>query len=303
MGVACTSFGFGAAEPDDKASRAGRGGSSQTNHGRIVMHEQYRDGRNLEARAQLHERFSTNPLGLHPWLLAQMDVPPHASVLELGCGVGAFWVTNRERIPPDWRVTLTDISPGMVREARDRLRGYHPGFTFAAVAADALPYPDATFDAVFAHFMLYHVDDRPRALGEIARVLRPGGQLCAATNGSQHMREAWDLALRAGLMTSTDLAAGDAVAFSLENGADQLRPSFAEVTLRRYEDRLVVTEAEPLAAYILSASWVQATLASLDAAEREERVSALRALIDHRLAEDGQVAITKDSGVFVARHP
>lgn len=262
---------------------------------------QYRDGRNLEARAQLHERFSTNRVGLHPWLLAQIDVPPDAAVLELGCGVGSFWVTNRERIPPGWRVTLTDISPGMVSEARDRLRGYHPTFTFATVAAAALPYADATFDAVFAHFMLYHVDDRPRAIGEIARVLRAGGQLYAATNGLPHMREAWVLAMRAGLMTSTNLETGDAVAFSLENGADQLRPAFADVTLRRYEDRLVVTEAEPLAAYILSASWVQETLASLDAAEREACISALRALIDQRLAEDGQVAVTKDSGVFVAR--
>ena len=115
------------------------------------------------------------------------------------------------------------------------------------------------------------------------------------------MREAWELAMRAGLMTSTDLETGDALAFSLENGADQLRPSFADVVLRRYEDCLVVTEAEPLAAYILSASWVQATLASLAGAERDERVRVLRELIDDRLATAGQITVTKDSGVFVAR--
>lgn len=54
---------------------------------------QYRDGRNPEARIRLHERFSTNPFGLHPWLPVQINLPPHASVLELGCGVGSFWVT------------------------------------------------------------------------------------------------------------------------------------------------------------------------------------------------------------------
>jgi trans-aconitate methyltransferase len=51
--------------------------------------EQYRDGRNLEARVSLHEHFSTNKVGLHLWLLAQVELPPLASVLELGCGVGS----------------------------------------------------------------------------------------------------------------------------------------------------------------------------------------------------------------------
>jgi SAM-dependent methyltransferase len=263
--------------------------------------EQYRDGRNLEARLRLHERFSTNPVGLHPWLLAQMDLPPQASVLELGCGMGSFWVTNHDRIPSGWRVTLTDRSPGMVREAERRLGGYWSGFTFATVDAKSLPYADATFDAVFAQFMLYHVDDRPQAVRDIARVLRPGGQLYAATNGARHMREARLLAMNAGLMTHAEVEAGDAAGFSLENGAEQLEIAFADVALRRYADRLVVTEAELLLAYILSSGQVQKTLTSLDLVSRQERVIMLRRLIDEVLATDGQIAVTKDSGVFIAR--
>lgn len=83
--------------------------------------EQYRDGRNLEACIRLHERFSVNPVGLHPWLLAQIDLPLRASVLEPGCGVGPFWAANRDHLPPGWRVTLTDLSPCMVRDAERRL--------------------------------------------------------------------------------------------------------------------------------------------------------------------------------------
>lgn len=264
------------------------------------LSEQYRDGRNLEARIRLHERFSTNPVGLYPWLLAQIEVPSHASVLELGCGMGSFWDTNRDRIPPGWRVTLTDTSPGMVREAKRRLSG-RPGFTFAPAAVEDLPYPAATFDAIFAHFMLYHVNDRPRAMREMARVLRPGGHLYAATNGARHMQEARLLAMRAGLMTPADVEVSDAVAFSLENGADQLRTVFANVALRRYEDHLVVTEAEPLLAYILSSWQIQKTLASLDPIDLQDRVTMLRASIDEQMAVDGQIIVAKDSGVFIAR--
>lgn len=271
--------------------------------GDTILLEQYRDGRNLESRIHLHERFSTNPIGLHPWLLAQMDLPSRASVLELGCGVGSFWVTNRDRIPHSWRVTLTDISPGMVTEAERRLSGHRPGFSFATVAAETLPFPDATFDAVFAHFMLYHVEDRPQAFREMVRVLRPGGQLYAATNGARHMREARVLAMNAELMTPAEVEVGDAVGFSLENGADQLRTAFADVAVRRYEDRLVTTEAEPLMAYILSTEYVQAVLERMEPDVRQRRVAGLRALIDQQMATRGQIIVAKDFGVFIARPP
>lgn len=277
--------------------------ASPVEDGNAMLGEQYRDGRNLEARIRLHERFSTNPVGLHPWLLAQIDLLPHASVLELGCGVGSFWVTNRDRIPPGWRVTLTDLSPGMVRAAERCLGGRRPGFIFAAASAEELPFPDATFDAVFAHFMLYHVGDRPRAPREMARVPRPGGQLYAATNGARHMLEARLLAMQAGLMPPAEVAADDAAALSLENGADQLRTAFADVALRRYEDRLVVTETEPLWAYLLSTERVQAALDRMTPDVQHHRIAGLRALIDQQLAARGQLLVTKDSGVFLARAP
>jgi hypothetical protein len=94
---------------------------------------------------------------------------------------------------------------------------------------------------------------------------------------------------------------GDAEAFSLENGAAQLRSEFPDVVLHRYDDSLVVTESEPLLAYILSCAQAQRTLRALEQVDRENRVVILRALIDEQLFADGQVTITKDSGLFIAQ--
>ena len=189
----------------------------------------------------------------------------------------------------------------MVREAEHRLSDQHPGFRFPTVPAETLPFPDTTFDAVFAHFMLYHVEDRRRAIGEMARVLRPGGQLYAATNGAHHMHAVRSLAMSAGLMTAAEVEAGDAAEFSLENGAEQLATAFADVALQRYEDHLIVTKAEPLLAYILSAERTQMILAGLQPLERERKVSGLRTRVDEQLAAHGQIIVEKDSGVFIAR--
>ena len=58
--------------------------SSPVKDASTLVIDQYRDGRNLEARIRLHERCSTHPMGLDRWLLVQIDLPPRASVLELG---------------------------------------------------------------------------------------------------------------------------------------------------------------------------------------------------------------------------
>lgn len=155
-----------------------------------LLGEQYRDATNLLARMALHQRFSANPLGLPRWIFDQLDLPDDARIVELGCGNGALWWENCERVPPGWTVTLTDISPGMLAEARARL-GELPQFTdFQPVDIQMLPFPETAFDAAIASHMLYHVPDVARALGEVRRVLRPAGVFYAATNGPDHMARA-----------------------------------------------------------------------------------------------------------------
>jgi hypothetical protein len=84
---------------------------------------------------------------------------------------------------------------------------------------------------------------------------------------------------------------GVAEAFTLENGGAQLAQVFGEVSLRRYEDSLVVTEAEPLTAYILSGGLPlddSGRAALADYVERE------------RVRQGGVIRVAKDSGMFEA---
>ncbi|MBN1964831.1 MAG: class I SAM-dependent methyltransferase, partial [Anaerolineae bacterium] len=160
--------------------------------------EQYKDSRNLGARAGLHQGFSTNTYGWQRWVFDQLEnLPPdahaRARVVELGCGPGWLWRENVNRVPAGWHVTLTDLSPGMIAEAQAALADSGRAFAFDVVDAQSLPYDDAALDAVVANHMLYHVPDRHRALAEIARALKPGGRLIAATNGAAHMQELFDL--------------------------------------------------------------------------------------------------------------
>ncbi|MDE3090833.1 MAG: class I SAM-dependent methyltransferase [Chloroflexota bacterium] len=248
------------------------------------VREQYRDGTNLDARIALHARFSTASRSLPEWVFDQFDLPPDARVLEVGCGTGQLWTKNRSRIPASWQLILTDVSFGMAQTAR----ATGIAARFVQSDAQAIPFRDAYFDAVIANHMLYHVPDLPRALGEIRRVLKTGGKFYAATNGRDHLRELDELAGEFGIKS-----ASAALQFTLENGEPLLANYFPFVRRINFADALVVTEVDPLVAYIGS----MFSAKGLRGTEAERR---LRQVIADRLARDGAIHITKSPGLFVA---
>lgn len=265
--------------------------SSRMSDQKYLLRDQYKDSTKLAARAYLHERFRTNEHGWMRWAFDQLKLASEATVLELGCGPGALWVENRARIPATWKVVLSDLSAGMVEEAQRSLGALQGRFEFMVVDTQALPFQDASFDAVIANHMLYHVTDISGALSEVRRVLRPRATLYAGTNGRQHMRELGELART--FDRSITCASGES-SFSLENGAAQLDEWFEDTELRRYEDSLAVTEAYPLVAYILSSVGNAHSLLAGD------RSGELAAFVERQLSVRGVIHITKDVGLFVA---
>ena len=255
--------------------------------------EQYRDASNLGARVALHERFSTNGHPWQRWVFDRFDLPADARILEVGCGPGNLWAENLDRMPAGWDVTLTDASPGMVREATGRLAG-DERFRFGPADAQALPFGDAAFDAVVANHVLYHVPDRGRAISEVARVLGPAGVLYASTNGRNHNREMGRMLRVLFPERPDDDYHRSGIGFGLENGGEQLSRWFGGVRLLRREDSLFVTEVGPLVDYLLSGTAARAAGHGGD-------VRALTRSLEQEVAARGGVRVTKDTGMFVAR--
>jgi ubiquinone/menaquinone biosynthesis C-methylase UbiE len=99
-------------------------------------------------------------------------------VLDVGCGTGTLAVLIK-RLYPSVGVTGLDPDPrALSRAGRKASRAGVP-VAFDRGFADALPYPDATFDRVFSSMMFHHLEDgaKTKALAEFRRVLLPGGRL------------------------------------------------------------------------------------------------------------------------------
>lgn len=255
-----------------------------------LLTEQYKDSGNLDARIEIHRRFSTNSYGWFNWVFDTLaTLPKEANVLELGTGSGALWVDIADKIPAAWTITLSDLSDGMLDAAWRNLVVTGRNFKFEQIDAQSIPYADETFDIVIANHMLYHVPDRPKALAEIKRVLKKGGHLVAATVGESHQKEIKNWLGRIG---KDGKFSPFSEPFTLENGAEQLAPFFANITVSRYEDSLLVTEVQPMIAYLRS---------STRASEiSEEELAKVKAELEKEIQQSGKIFISKDTGLFKA---
>jgi ubiquinone/menaquinone biosynthesis C-methylase UbiE len=266
---------------------------------RYLKEDQYADASNLNARAQLHERFRTNEEGLHVWIFHHILQQGGDRLLELGSGPGYLWEDNLSSVPGSWRVTLTDISMGMLNKLREVLPNLSSQFELLACDAQWLPFPSEMFDTVIANHMLYHLRSIDQGVSNIARVLLPEGILFASTNGADHMQEVRDLVHSLSdeiIFGSNDIRGSISNFFSRENGEEVLAQHFQEVDWVEFDDDLIVTEIEPLIRYILSFPGN-----AREVFGSEPMLAKLHHAIQERIDRDSAFLITKSAGLFIGR--
>jgi SAM-dependent methyltransferase len=111
-----------------------------------------------------------------PLVAEAAGIRPGHAVLDVACGTGALTLAAAEAVGPEGRVTGLDANPGMLAVARAK----PAPVDWVEGRAEALPFEGERFDAVVSQFGLMFFDDKPKALAEMMRVLRPGGRLAVA---------------------------------------------------------------------------------------------------------------------------
>lgn len=252
--------------------------------------DQYKTASNLNARIRLHQLFSTATESWDSFILANLQLSPGETVLELGCGNASQTRNNRGAYPASLRYFLADFSFGMLQEAVTDLE-QDSCFSFSVQDAQALAFPDGAFDCITANHMLYHVPDIMLALQEIKRLLKPGGRLLAATNGHGHMQDLDQVVqglFPAGLLLHTFHSR-----FNLEEGMDLIKSAFGNCTLKTYLSDLWVTEAQPLTNYVMSLDGI---LTNQISGAPQELTDYFQRLID----AEGGIKIRKFTGLLLA---
>lgn len=125
-------------------------------------------------------------------IVRRLSVPAGGNVLELACGTGIVTRKLRDSLPPETKLTATDLNPAMLAVAQKKFDAYE---TVEWKDADAsnLPFANASFDVVVCQFGLMFIPDKQRAVNEAHRVLKPGGEFLLSVWDSLEQNEIPDI--------------------------------------------------------------------------------------------------------------
>ncbi len=187
----------------------------------LVVQWEYASEERLAKRNQTYRELTEGVIPEDAVFEAVREAKP-ARFLDAGCGMGEL----AERVHRELGVAVAavDISPRMVELTRAR------GVDAQVADLQELPFEAGSFDCVAANWVLHHVPDLDRGIRELARVLRPGGRLVAATLGDGNMQELWDL-------LGGEVTAG--LSFGYGNGEAALAPHLTQIERREANGTVV----------------------------------------------------------------
>lgn len=231
--------------------------------------------------------------------MALLDPRPGETVLELAAGLGETGFLAAERLRPDGLLLSTDVAPEMLAAARRRAAELGvENVEFRQVDATAIDLPDAAVDGVLCRFGIMLVPEPARALGEITRVLRPGGRAAIAVWASSEendwMTASGRAALELGLTERPDPQ--EPGPFRLAD-VDELRGLVTTAGLRiaALEDVPVLWRAASLGEWWETTNDLSPSFSALVSGLPPKQVEALRRGAEVRLARyvapDGTVAV------------
>ncbi len=259
----------------------------------IRVKNQYQSKDPLNVRIQTHLLYTHPQIDFVSWVLDQVSWSGTETVLDLGCGPGNYVVAVQNRAR---QYLAGDLSIGM-------LTNLGPDIPRLQLDAEQLPLRSAAFDVLLANHMLYHLPHLDLGLGQIRRVLRPGGWLVAATNSQEHMLELKSLILKVWRYLSRsnktrenqdNLVAG----FNLENGQTILELYFDQVERFVLDSSLIFPSSAPVIHYVESMrEFYEASMPS--DITWDNFLTELTLKIDLAVKRHGHFRASKKAGVFI----
>jgi ubiquinone/menaquinone biosynthesis C-methylase UbiE len=258
---------------------------------------QYDDAEKLRIRIETHARYSERTSdSFASWLLPHVAAAPGDTLLDAGCGSGVY---HRAIVAQGAQIVGLDASRGMLKEAR--AQSAVAGFAMDALLGDAqaLPFRDASFARVMANHMLYHVPDQVAALHELRRVLKPGGRVVLATNGTDNLARFDELHTAAAMRLGYAASPHDASRFTLDD-LPLVRSVFQSADAFARGDALLFPDAPSALRYYATYAIDAIEDRPLNGSHRTPLLLEVGAAIEEIIAREGLFRVSKSAGCFAA---
>jgi ubiquinone/menaquinone biosynthesis C-methylase UbiE len=173
-------------------------------------------------------------------LLAEVDLQPGETVLDISCGTGLVTFPAAEVVQPGGSVTGADLSEGMIKKSKSEQKQKEiDNVFFQRMDAEVLDFTDNTFDAIICSLGLMYFPHPEKAVSEMYRVLKPGGRAVALVWGERSQCGWAEIFPITDRRVKSDvcplffqLGTGDALLNAFETAG------FAEVSSKRFTSKL-----------------------------------------------------------------
>ena len=255
-----------------------------------IIKKQYENSTNIESRINLHNKCSINKENWFVWLYKNLNLKENQKVLEIGSGNAALWKENLNLLPNNIEITLSDISLGMLKNAKDNLKN-DKRFSYKIIDGNNINLKDEKYDLIIANHVLFYLKDIDKSLKDIKALLKPNGTFICSTYSKMHMKEINDLVKE--FDSRIELSKDKLYEiFGKENGQDILEKRFNDVKWIGYEDGLLVNDENILIQYILSCHGNQNKYIV-------DKFKEFKTLVTNKCKNT--FYIHKDAGIFIVR--
>jgi SAM-dependent methyltransferase len=258
---------------------------------------QYADAEKLRIRQEAHRLYSEETEPLATWLLPLLAPAAGQLLLDVGCGPGMYHAELARR---GVQVIGLDASYGMLVKARQRTAGFRTQTLAVQADAEHLPLPAACCERLMANHMLYHVPDQLAALGEMRRVLKPGGRATITTNMADSYAALYELHADAarGLGYEPLYTVNDA--FN-SNHLDRVQSVFPDAELHVRHDAFLFPDTDAVLRFYASMMIDALADRPADNHHRQVLLPAMREQVAAVIRREGVLRVPKGVACFVVR--
>ncbi len=253
----------------------------------------------LQTRIDIHQQYGSRDID--SWMLELLQPLPGARILDVGCGSGKQCLAFHEYLKGKAEITGGDINAELLEEARERSQSAGGAFEVIELDFDQrFSLPEDHFDLVSCCFAIYYASDPALAIGEMHRVLKPGGRLFTTGPMPENKALFYEVIHEATQKPIPPMPGSSRYNFEIRDAIEQ---RFAKVDIEIFENPLVFDSVDPFISYTrASLSEDRKLWRSFfqDAEDFERVIQSIAEAAQRRLETEGTLVMTKVVGGFVA---
>jgi ubiquinone/menaquinone biosynthesis C-methylase UbiE len=255
--------------------------------------------KDLKTRIDLHQKYGGRDIDT--WMLETIDPKAGIRILDVGCGSGKQCKAFHAYLDGNLEMTGVDVSTELLADAAKLNESLGNPFVIQEMDFDKpFPFPDDSFDLVTCCFAIYYASDIPFTIGEMHRVLKPGGHLFTTGPMPENKQLFYDVIKEATKKPIPPMPGSSRYASEI---FDTVKGLFSSTDLHIFENPLAFDNPEPFLSYTrASLSEDRKLWTGLFQGEEDfDRVMGkIEAVANQKFEQDGELVMTKVVGGILA---